>query len=48
MFGLLAVVVFLLVAFGVGQLGTVILLPLGLALLALHLVVPFTPWVRNR
>lgn len=44
---ILAVVCFLLVTFGVPALGPIGLLPLGLALLALHLVVPITPWVRR-
>lgn len=48
MFAILAVVCFLLVVFGVPSVGIIGLLPLGFAFLALHLVVPYTPWVRNR
>jgi hypothetical protein len=46
----LAAVAFLLVTFGVAALGPVALLPLGLALLALHFVVPVGPalWRRDR
>lgn len=45
MLAILAAVAFLLAAFGVTQLGIVNVLALGLALLALHLVVPVTvPW----
>lgn len=47
MFAILAIVCFLLAAFGLPQLGVVALLPLGLAFLGLHLVVPFTPWNRT-
>lgn len=46
MLAILAAVAFLLCAFGVTQLGTIGLLALGLALLALHLVLPWAPW-RN-
>lgn len=48
MFALLSAVAFLLVTFGVAQVGPVGLLPLGLALLALHFVVPVGPaWTRR-
>lgn len=46
MFAVLAAVAFLLAAFGVTQLGIVGVVALGLALLALHFVVPVTPWRR--
>lgn len=49
MLAILAAVAFLLAAFGVTQLGIVNVLALGLALLALHLVVPVTvPWRTAR
>lgn len=48
MFALLASVAFLLVAFGVATLGPISLLPLGLALFALHFIVPVGPvWARR-
>lgn len=48
MFALLAVVVFMLATFGV-HLGSIALVPLGLAFLAAHFVVPVvTPYVRRR
>lgn len=46
MFAIFAVVCFLLVTFGLPQLGVIALLPLGLAFLALHAVVPLVPWHR--
>lgn len=42
MLAILAAVAFLLCTFGLSALGPIALLPLGLALLALHLVVPVT------
>jgi hypothetical protein len=45
-FGIFAVVAFLLVALGIPQIAHLDLLPFGLALLALHLVYPVTPWRR--
>ena len=48
MLAILAAVAFLLVTFGVPQLGVIALLPLGLALLALHFVVPWAPWTTAR
>ena len=46
MLAILAAVAFLLCAFGVDHLGSVGLLALGLALLALHVCCPWTPWRR--
>jgi len=46
MLAILAAVAFLLCAFGVDHLGLVGLLALGLALLALHVCYPWTPWRR--
>jgi hypothetical protein len=49
MLAILAAVAFLLTAFGVTQLGIVNIVALGLALLALHFVVPVTvPWRTER
>lgn len=49
MLAILAAVAFLLVTFGVTALGPIGLLPLGLALFALHFVVPAGPsWLRRR
>jgi hypothetical protein len=48
MFAILALVLFLLCAFGLGSIGPVSLLALGLAALAAHLVFPLTPWTRSR
>ena len=44
MLAILAALCFLLVTFGVPALGVIALLPLGLAFLALHLVLPWAPW----
>lgn len=43
MFALIALVLFALAAFGV-SFGSVAIVPLGLAFLALHLVFDFRPW----
>jgi hypothetical protein len=48
MLAILAAIVFVLCAVGFGTLGPVQLLPIGLALLALHFVWNFTPWTRTR
>lgn len=48
MFAILAAVLFLVVTLGVPAIGPVGLLPLGLAFLALHFVVPVGPaWTRR-
>jgi hypothetical protein len=47
MLAILSAVCFLLCAFGLDHLGVVGLLALGLALLALHVAYPWTPWVRR-
>ena len=47
MFGILAIVAFLLCAFGMAMLGPIGLLALGLALLASHAVFPWSPWPRH-
>jgi hypothetical protein len=47
MLAILAALCFLLVTFGVPALGLIQLLPLGLAFLALALVVPWMPAVRH-
>lgn len=46
MLALLAALAFLLITFGVPTVGVLPLLPLGLALLSLHLVWPWAPWHR--
>lgn len=46
MLAIFAAVAFLLCAFGLDHLGQVGLLALGLALLALHVCYPWTPWRR--
>jgi len=48
MLALLAFVCFILAAFGKGTLGPIILVPLGLAFLAIHLLFPWRPWARGR
>lgn len=46
MLAILAALCFLLVTLGVPTVGILALLPLGLAFLALHLVLPWAPWQR--
>jgi hypothetical protein len=48
MFAILAAVLFLVVALGIPAVGAVGLLPLGLAALALHFVVPAGPFAYRR
>jgi hypothetical protein len=44
MFALIALILFVIDAFGVHSLGPVATLPLGLAFVALHLVTGWAPW----
>lgn len=47
MLAILAAILFVLYAFGIDHFGQVGVLGLGLALLALALVVPWAPWPRR-
>lgn len=47
MLAIIAVILFVLCAFGIDHFGPLGVLPLGLAFLALSFVVPWAPWQRR-
>jgi hypothetical protein len=48
MLAVLAIVCFVIAAIGIGTLGPIVLVPLGLAFLAAHVLYPWSPWNRAR